>query len=82
MSKTLTVTIKLHFSASDESCVIETQDVPMTLILEKLNTITHGMAKEILMGLGQNDKLPDAKIEKYFDTQIKVDRIKLKNMLR
>lgn len=79
--KRLTVDIKLHYSNSDQSAdaEINTHDVPLTLVLESLNNLVKGIARQIVEEAAE--VIPGSDQEKYFDSRLELDRKLLEDLI-
>ena len=71
-----TVSIKLHFGKGSEgkNAEIETNGIPITLILDSLKTIMKIFSEQIVEEA--KEMVPDSEVEKYIDARLKVDRKK------
>lgn len=74
-----TVSIKLNFGpgTEDHKAEIETNDVPITLILDMLKTLSTAFAKQIVEEA--EEMVPPSEWEKYINARLKVDREKEKD---
>ncbi len=76
--KQVTVSIKLHYGG-DRDAEVETNGVPITMVLESLNTLVKGMAQQLLEECAEVIPGPDQ--EKYLDARIALDRHFLKVLI-
>ncbi len=78
--KKITVTIALNFyEDGSEDAAVETKNVPKSIILEKLQTLSKGFAQQIVRDAGF---VPDSNLENYLDARISIDRNVLKTLFQ
>jgi hypothetical protein len=79
--KRVTVSIKLHYANTDEGrdAEVETNNVPITMVLESLNNIVKGLARQIVEDAAEVIPGPDQ--EKYFDSRLELDRKLLEDLI-
>lgn len=71
-----TVDIKLNFGkgSDDERANIQTNGVPITLILDSLKTIMSGLSRRLVEEAGE--MVSESEYEAYINARLKVDRAK------
>lgn len=82
--KVITINIKVNFSNNKEVGDVEidsTENVPYTLILEKLSNLNKFLAKGILEK-AKSEGVEEKDLKGYIDSSIEIDREILKNLLK
>lgn len=77
--KRLTATIKLHFSDEGDGCEVETNNVPLTMVMEGVSNLAKGLATKIVEDAAE--VIPESEQENYLDSRIELDRKLLADLI-